>query len=51
MVAAVVCIPSGIIEEKEEEGCCEGIGKVLRRIMCMPRKKVSQHFESMNSSS
>jgi hypothetical protein len=47
-VAAAVCIPPGTIEEKEEKGCCEGIGDVLRKIMCMPRKKVPHRLESIN---
>jgi hypothetical protein len=38
---SAVCIPQGTIDEvrKEEKGCCEGIGDILKQIMCMPRKK------------
>jgi hypothetical protein len=47
-VAAAVYIPPGTIEEKEERGCCEGIGDILRKIMCMPRKKVPRRLEEIN---
>jgi hypothetical protein len=44
-VTAAVYIPPGIIEDKEEKGCCKD---GLRRIMCMSRKKVPHQLEEIN---
>jgi hypothetical protein len=47
-VAPAVCIPLGTIEDKEEKGCCKSIGDVLRKIMCIQRKKVPRRLEEIN---
>jgi hypothetical protein len=50
--AIAICIPQGTIDEvrKEGKGCCEGIGDILRRIVCMPRRKVPHRFGNIISS-
>jgi hypothetical protein len=46
-IAAAVHIPSGTTEEKEENGCCEGISDILIKIMCMPRRKLPRRLQGI----